>query len=101
MRALIFDGKEARLDKHDPDPVPAAGDAVIRTIKAGVSGTDLAIARGLLNFKGVLGHEFVGVVESIGTPVLRTGSVSPGPPTPMTTAKATPGSESRGINQLI
>lgn len=62
MRALYYDGKlQYRPDA--PDPVPPPGEALIRTRLAGVCNTDLEIVRGYMGFKGVPGHEFVGVVE--------------------------------------
>lgn len=42
-----------------------AGDAVVRVVLAGVCSTDLHILNGYAGFTGVLGHEFVGVVESV------------------------------------
>jgi len=65
MRALIFDGAAARLEMSHPAPVAAAGEAVIRLAKAAISRTDLELCKGMLGFKGVLGHEFVGIVESV------------------------------------
>jgi threonine dehydrogenase-like Zn-dependent dehydrogenase len=45
-------------------PPPAAdGEALVRVGLAGICGTDLEILEGYLGFDGVLGHEFVGVVE--------------------------------------
>lgn len=46
-----------------PEPTPAAGEALIRVTLAGICNTDLEITRGYVDFKGVLGHEFVGIVE--------------------------------------
>jgi alcohol dehydrogenase len=61
MRALYFDGRlQYQPDASDPTPPP--GEALIRTRLAGVCNTDLEIVRGYMGFKGVLGHEFVGVV---------------------------------------
>lgn len=46
-------------------PSPSRADeAVVRVTLAGVCNTDLEIARGYAGFRGTLGHEFVGVVES-------------------------------------
>jgi alcohol dehydrogenase len=45
-----------------PDLVP--GEALIRPLLAGICATDLHITRGYMGFHGVLGHEFVGVVEA-------------------------------------
>lgn len=71
MRALVFDGKSLSLDVRRAEPAPAEGEAVIRPLKLGVCSTDLEICRGYMGFTGVLGHEFVGVVESISGPDTR------------------------------
>jgi len=63
MRALKIDQKLI-LDNSHPEPVPAAGEARVRVIKAGICNTDLEIVRGYMGFTGVLGHEFVGIAES-------------------------------------
>jgi threonine dehydrogenase-like Zn-dependent dehydrogenase len=49
-----------------PEPQPQAGEARIRVLKAGVCNTDLELLRGYYTFTGIVGHEFVGVVESEG-----------------------------------
>jgi threonine dehydrogenase-like Zn-dependent dehydrogenase len=63
MKALIFDG-QARLASGLPVPDPAPGEARIRMLLAGICNTDLEIVRGYAGFQGILGHEFVGVVDS-------------------------------------
>ncbi|MEY4582673.1 MAG: hypothetical protein RL701_7376 [Pseudomonadota bacterium] len=45
-------------------PRPAAAEALVRVRMAGICNTDLELARGYMSFDGVLGHEFVGVVEA-------------------------------------
>ena len=65
MRALVFNGQELLLDGSYDDPKPSAGEALIRTIRAGICSTDLEICRGYMGYSGVLGHEFVGVVEAV------------------------------------
>jgi threonine dehydrogenase-like Zn-dependent dehydrogenase len=62
MRALVWDGSEARIQERPP---PRADDetALVRVTLAGVCNTDLEIVRGYMGYTGVLGHEFVGVVE--------------------------------------
>jgi threonine dehydrogenase-like Zn-dependent dehydrogenase len=64
MRALVLDG---RL-RYAPDrvlPRRGAGEALIGVLVAGICGTDLEMTAGYRDFRGVLGHEFVGrVVES-------------------------------------
>ena len=43
-------------------PEPSGGEALIRVRLAGICATDLELIRGYMNFRGVLGHEFVGEV---------------------------------------
>ena len=62
MRALVVDNG-LRLDKNYPMPTPPQGEALIRVLQAGVCNTDLELVKGYMNFSGVPGHEFVGVVE--------------------------------------
>src|ERR1700749_3403158 len=62
MLAIRFDEEGLRVAEV-PEP-SRAGEAVVRVTLAGVCNTDLEIARGYAGFKGTLGHEFVGVVES-------------------------------------
>ena len=59
----MLDGS-VRLDKNRPKPTPSQGEAVIKPLLAGICDTDLQIVKGYMAYKGVLGHEFVGVVES-------------------------------------
>ena len=63
MRALVFD-RSLTYQPHHPDPSLTAGDTLVRVRRAGVCATDLEILKGYMNFKGVLGHEFVGDVVS-------------------------------------
>src|SRR5512136_2465600 len=62
MKAVVFDG-QLRLVADRPEPSPPPGEARIRTILAGICNTDLEVMRGYASFGGVLGHEFVGVVD--------------------------------------
>ncbi|HLL90740.1 MAG TPA: alcohol dehydrogenase catalytic domain-containing protein [Tepidisphaeraceae bacterium] len=63
MRALTFDQTLAFNPRY-PDPPPADGDTLVRVRQAGICSTDLEITRGYMNYRGVLGHEFVGEVVS-------------------------------------
>lgn len=65
MKALVLNGKTLKLDEHYPDAKPKAGEALIRPLLMGVCSTDIELCRGYMGFTGVLGHEFVGVVESV------------------------------------
>ncbi|GAB4528491.1 MAG: alcohol dehydrogenase catalytic domain-containing protein [Anaerolineae bacterium] len=62
MRALYID-RQLEYRPDVPGPSPSRGEALIRTRLAGICNTDLEIVRGYMGFKGVPGHEFVGVVE--------------------------------------
>ena len=48
-------------------PIPEPGFALVKVLRAGVCNTDLELLNGYMGFCGVLGHEFVGVVEDIAT----------------------------------
>lgn len=61
MRALVWNGERARVVEQ-PDPT-ASEQAIVRVTLAGICATDLEITRGYMDFRGVLGHEFVGRVE--------------------------------------
>jgi threonine dehydrogenase-like Zn-dependent dehydrogenase len=63
MRALVFD-KTLSFHPRRPEPPTTAGDSLVRVRQAGVCATDLEIVKGYMNFRGVLGHEFVGEVVS-------------------------------------
>ncbi len=69
MKAVLFDG-ELHLAHDYPEPRPAAGEVRVRTLLAGICNTDLEIIRGYAQFHGVLGHEFVGIVEEAEDPAL-------------------------------
>lgn len=70
MRALVVEkGCPARLRRDLATPTPTAGEVLVRVIAAGVCSTDLEIIRGYMDFSGVLGHEFVGVVEDARSPL--------------------------------
>lgn len=65
MRALVYRNHTLTLEQIYPLPDPPAGEALVRVSQVGICNTDVEITRGYMNFAGVLGHEFVGVVEEI------------------------------------
>jgi threonine dehydrogenase-like Zn-dependent dehydrogenase len=65
MRALVYQENGLIFDAHYPAPAPVEGEALIRVLLVGICNTDLEIVRGYMGFRGVLGHEFVGVVEEV------------------------------------
>ncbi len=63
MLALWLENQQLTVRDDVPIPEPPDGEALIRVLKAGICSTDLELVRGYYPFTGVLGHEFVGVVE--------------------------------------
>jgi threonine dehydrogenase-like Zn-dependent dehydrogenase len=71
MRAAIFNGPKNIGVGERPDPrIQEPTDAVVRVVLACVCGSDLWYYRGeTAHAIGSIGHEFIGVVEDIGTDV--------------------------------
>lgn len=69
MRAItLFDSRLA-VQADWPRPLPDPDEALIRVTLAGICSTDLELVKGYAGgFNGILGHEFVGVVEQTGAP---------------------------------
>ena len=61
MKATFFDGKQMIFDNNYPDP--NFDETIVRVNLAGICGTDLEILDGYMQYNGILGHEFVGVIE--------------------------------------
>ena len=64
MSGLWLEGGALRVRVDLPVPEPAAGETLVRVLRAGICGTDLEMLRGYMPFRGVPGHEFVGVVPA-------------------------------------
>lgn len=62
MQAVVLD-KDLQLRDDWEEPRLAPGEAIIRPTLVGICKTDLELVKGYMGFRGVLGHEFVGVVE--------------------------------------
>ena len=62
MKAIVFDGALKFVDDY-PVPEPGEHEALVRVSMAGICNTDMEITKGYLGFHGVMGHEFVGIVE--------------------------------------
>ncbi|HBH60830.1 MAG TPA: alcohol dehydrogenase [Nitrospiraceae bacterium] len=65
MRAIVYNKKLKYVTDY-PVPRPKHDEALIRVTHAGICNTDIEITRGYMGFEGVLGHEFVGIVEKCG-----------------------------------
>ena len=64
MKAIVFD-KILKLCTDYEKPIPKEGEALIRVTIAGICNTDYEITKGYMGYVGILGHEFVGVVEDV------------------------------------
>jgi threonine dehydrogenase-like Zn-dependent dehydrogenase len=64
MRAIWLEENELALRENLPLPEPPQGEALIKVLRAGICNTDLELVRGYYPFAGILGHEFVGIVET-------------------------------------
>ena len=63
MKALRYENETLGVaDVAKPD---MNGEALVRVTLSGICNTDLEIARGYAGFQGTLGHEFVGIIESV------------------------------------
>ena len=64
MRAIVLDNDDDVVVRTDRQPPTLAnGDVLVQVLCAGICETDLQLIRGYMGFRGVLGHEFVGVPE--------------------------------------
>ena len=61
MKALQFRNKLSLINL--PKPSRADDESLVKILKAGICNTDIEILKGYMNFEGILGHEFVGIVE--------------------------------------
>lgn len=64
MKAVIFDETLKYVEDYEK-PTPKQGEALIKVTYGGVCNTDKEITKGYMGYKGILGHEFTGVVEEI------------------------------------
>jgi len=70
VHATLIHGDHDIRFEEVPDPVLLTGDdAIVRVVAACVCGSDLWPYRGVTTSRGRIGHEFVGVVESVGAQV--------------------------------
>ena len=64
MKALVFDN-ELKYVENYPNPIPQKGEVLIKVTHAGICNTDVEITKGYMGFKGICGHEFLGIVEEV------------------------------------
>ncbi len=71
MKGIYFDGEKAVYRTDLPFPRRGKGQSLIRIIIAAVCSTDREILKGYRpSFRGIMGHEFVGIVEESDNPSL-------------------------------
>lgn len=63
MQGLWLENNQLQLRTDIAIPEPPPGEALVRVLCAGICNTDLELKRGYYPYTGILGHEFVGVVE--------------------------------------
>jgi threonine dehydrogenase-like Zn-dependent dehydrogenase len=63
MRGVWLEDRRLRVRDDLPVPEPPPGEARVRVTLAGLCHTDLELVRGYYPYTGILGHEFVGVVD--------------------------------------
>jgi len=64
MRAIVLDRDRVVARSDHPEPTLRDGEVMVRVLCAGICETDLQLIRGYMDFQGVLGHEFVGIVQT-------------------------------------
>lgn len=63
MKGLWLENNQLQLRTDIPVPEPPPEEALVRVLRAGICNTDIELLRGYYPYNGILGHEFVGVVE--------------------------------------
>ena len=63
MKGIYYDGKDALYREDIPMPVQKAGESLVKIRMCAVCNTDKEVRKGYRpDFRGVMGHEFVGEV---------------------------------------
>lgn len=65
----MYENGELEYRSNHNAPALGSDEALIRPTRMGICSTDLEICKGYMGFSGVIGHEFVGVVERSGKKV--------------------------------
>ncbi|GET37693.1 MDR/zinc-dependent alcohol dehydrogenase-like family protein [Microseira wollei] len=70
MKAIWLENNQLQLRTDVPIPEAPPGEALVRVVRAGICNTDLELIRGYYPYTGILGHEFVGIVEQASSQLL-------------------------------
>ena len=83
MKALVYHGPGKKTFEDHPKPeITAATDAIVKITRTTICGTDLHILKGDLPScqpGRILGHEGVGIIDSVGAAVTAFKAGRPGP----------------------
>ena len=63
MRAIVLEGDRVVFPRRPARADAGLGETLVRVLRAGVCETDLQLVRGYMGFRGILGHEFVGIAQ--------------------------------------
>ena len=63
MKGLWLENNQLQLRTNIPIPELSPVEALVRVLRAGICNTDLELIKGYYPYTGIIGHEFVGVVE--------------------------------------
>ena len=61
MRAVVLEGNTLQV-KEVSVPEKEKNEALIKVLLSGICRTDIELCRGYMQYQGILGHEFVGVI---------------------------------------
>ena len=64
MRCIWLKDGELSYHANTQTPVPEQGELLVRVLCSGICNTDLELVNGYYPYNGILGHEFVGRIES-------------------------------------
>ncbi|QDV47193.1 2-deoxy-scyllo-inosamine dehydrogenase [Stieleria neptunia] len=64
MRAITLESDGLHYQASHAEPTPAEGEVLVQVLQAGICETDLQLAQGYMGFRGILGHEFVGIAQA-------------------------------------
>ncbi len=63
MKGIWLEEQKLELKNDLPIPETPPGETLVKVLRAGICNTDLELLRGYYPYQGILGHEFVGLVE--------------------------------------
>ena len=64
MKGLWLEDNQLQMRRDLPLPMLNTAEALVRVLRAGICNTDIELLKNYYPFTGILGHEFVGVVEA-------------------------------------